>query len=198
MSAKEEKSLWNLSWELLSEAQNDAKKPFGTPVVATSAATGIPRTRTLVLRKALRENGELWCYTDRRSVKAQHLQVGHKVMAWTFWDPYHQLQFSCQGPTTWLPDSEAANLFKAMPKHARKAYATLAPPGSPLAGPGDGLPADWEARTLEQTERAGQHFGVLCTRISRAEVLQLNRKGHRRLLATRGQSPDWHFTWLAP
>jgi len=190
--------LWESAWKLLHRGQSDPKCAFSTPVVATVTADGEPRTRTIVLRKVLKVSGELLGYTDRRSNKADDLTNGSRVMSWTFWDPKKKIQLNCSGPTDWLPENLAKERFDQLPKHSRKSYATLAAPGRPQKEATDGLPKDWNQRDTRETDYAAGHFGILSTRITRAEVLQLSRDGHRRLLAERGEAEEWTFTWLVP
>lgn len=193
-----DEKLWEKAWRLLEQAQKDSKHAFATPVIATVSPSGTPRSRTVILRKADKHNKQLWCYTDRRSIKAQHIAAGNEVLSWTFWAPDQQLQFNCEGKTTWLPEEEAQEIFSTLPKHSRKAYATLAPPGSAQAEASDGLPKDWSARSLDETDETKAFFGVLVTHLIRAEVLQLDRQGHQRLIAQRTSREDWRFGWLVP
>lgn len=119
-------------------------------------------------------------------------------MAWTFWSPTQQLQFSCSGPTTELPERVCRKTFLDLPKHSRKAYAALSRPGTRLTEPSDGLPDDWTDRPMNQTDYAEVNFLVLKTKITRAEILQLNREGNRRLLVERNVQENWDFQWLVP
>jgi len=198
MGTETQQKLWNSAWKLLLEAQNSPKSPYGTPVVSTVSGNGIPTSRVLVLRGAAEEEGALTCYTDRRSLKVAQLQQSPSFMSWTFWSPEHQLQFNCSGPTEELPASIGQEIFQGLPKHARKAYAALSPPGTELTQEGDALPDDWTALELHQTNYAEKNFLVLKTSITRAEVLHLNRAGNRRLLAKRDTSKKWKFQWVVP
>lgn len=192
------KLLWERAWSLLLRGQADSKHPFATPVVATVTAEGLPRSRTLVLRKTDRSTGQLWCYTDRRSGKATELSQGASVMSWTFWAKGPGIQVNCSGPTDWLPEQLANERFRSLPKHSRKSYATRSAPGQPQESATDGLPADWATLPDKATDYAADHFGILCTKITRMEVLQLDRAGHRRLLAERVVDGEWQLTWLVP
>jgi pyridoxine/pyridoxamine 5'-phosphate oxidase len=191
-------TLWEKAWSLLLRGQADAKHPFATPVVATVTSEGSPRSRTLVLRKTNRQTAKLWCYTDRRSGKADDLSQGSPIMSWTFWAKGPGVQVNCSGPTDWLPEEIAKERFRSLPKHSRKSYATLSAPGQPQATATDGLPADWEDRSETATAYAAEHFGILCTTITHMEVLQLDRAGQRRMLAQREVDGEWRLTWLVP
>lgn len=198
MLSEDAKISWHNAWELLKQATENGKHPFSTPVIATSDHQNRPFTRTVVLRKVLPTAGELWCYTDRRSAKAKHLAEGSPYVSWTFWSPDQQLQINCSGPAHWLPEDEAKAVFTALPRHSRKAYASLAAPGTPQATASDGLPDDWTDRSVEQTDYAANNFGILSTKVTRSEVLQLRREGHRRLLAIRNENDVWQFSWVVP
>ena len=191
-------TVWNLGWKLLQIAQVNKKHRYATPVVTTVSPAGTPRSRTVVLRHADPAAGTLQLWTDRRSTKATHLT--HKpVLIWLFWDPRHQLQLSAHGPTHWLGDDVARKKFLSLPKHSRRAYATRAAPGAPLPHPADGLPPDWQDRSLPQTDYAAQNFGILETRLEFVELLQLSREGHRRLRAQRDPDQgEWRFEWMVP
>lgn len=198
MPVKTLDDFWENAWALLLRGQSDAKSAYSTPVVATVSPDGKPHSRTLVLRKALKQSGELWCYTDRRSQKAIDLAGEPAYMSWTFWDRKRNIQINASGPTTWLSTNIANERFQQLPKHSRKSYATLAAPGRLLPGGSDGLPDDWEQRKAAETDYAGVHFGILCTRLDRMDILQLSREGHRRMLAERSGNEDWAFSWIVP
>ena len=190
--------LHDAAWSLLLRGQADGKHAYATPVVATVGADGTPHSRTLVLRKAIRDTGELWCYTDRRSQKARDL-ADNPLMAWTFWDKRHRIQVNAVGPTRWLPEAEARARFAALPKHSRKSYATLSAPGTPETDYTDGLPTDWAERPVDETDYAAEHFGVLVTTITRMDILRLRREGHERLRAVRAEgNQSFNLSWLVP
>lgn len=199
MPINDKDTLWQAAWDLLQRGAADGKHPYATPVVATVSADGKPNSRTLVLRKSDRIEGTLWCYTDRRSQKAHDLANSTGLMSWTFWDRKKKIQVNACGPTRWLNETDTQNRFLALPKHSRKSYATLAPPGQPKDGPTDGLPSDWDKRAKDNTDYAREHFGVLITELTTMTVLQLDREGHRRMLATRSSLGEaWEKTWLVP
>ncbi len=189
--------LWDYAWQLLVRSKNDRKHPFHTPVLSTVSPIMHPRSRTLVLRNVLPDTGQLWFYTDRRSQKATDLERT-PLVSWTFWSPKQQIQVNIAGKTTWLAKDAADQLFINLPKHSRKAYATLTPPGKPQEEATDGLPPDWEAISLEETSYAADYFGVVVTTITHMEVLQLSRDGHQRLLGRRTSENDWDLQWLIP
>lgn len=191
-------SIWEDAWRLILRGTADSKHPYATPALGTTDPLHGPRLRTVVLRKADQTSGWLRCYTDRRSIKAQQLGSSNQQAAWLFWDPRSRIQFSCSGTTHWMDEETTQSIFRSLPKHSRKAYATVAPPGSIAREVTDGLPTDWENYDQEQTQYASENFGVLITRIEWAEVLQLQRSGHRRLRADRKDGDEWTLQWLVP
>lgn len=190
-------ALWEDAWRLILRGKVDRKHPFHTPVFATVSPTLHPRSRTLVLRNVVRDKAEFWCYTDRRSQKAEDI-AHNPAVAWTFWAPKPQIQINVSGKAHWLETEQAHKLFSSMPQHSRKAYATLSPPGKVQAEPEDGLPEDWQDRELSATDYAADNFGVLVTAADRIEILKLSRAGHLRLLGTRIDGQNWNLHWLIP
>lgn len=191
--------LWERAWDHLIRGQHDRKHPFNLAVTATVSPTLHPRPRTLVLRKALKNEAELWCYTDRRSSKAIDLAQGPGVMAWTFWSPQTRLQLTASGPTDWLNDSRTREIFNSLPKHSRKAYATTLAPGTSVDLYTSGLPANWDDLKPEETDFAVKNFGILVTSLRTVDILELHRDGHRRMRATRSYvDEEWNFSWLIP
>lgn len=190
-------SLWKQAWDQILTAAAGQTTAFATPVVGNcSDNDSRSRLRTVVLRKADGQRHCLYCYTDRRSVKARQLQE-QEVLTWLFWDSDTGLQFTGSGPTHWLTRQQANALFADLPKHSRKAYATLSPPSTHLQHASSGLPLDWDERSLAETDYARQNFGVLVTELDQAEILKLDRKGNLRLLASRNGA-EWDLQWVVP
>ncbi|MCP9237735.1 pyridoxamine 5'-phosphate oxidase family protein [Lewinella sp. JB7] len=190
-------NLWKQAWNLIFAGLNTPGHPFGTPSVATCGSDGVPRQRTLVLRNADRASGSLRAYTDNRSIKMTHLAHAPRVASWLFWDPESRIQLTASGPTLAVPRTEEQAIFQSLPKHSRRAYATELPPGTPTSQAQCGLPATWDALSLEETDYGEANFRVLETRIHRAEVLQLDRDGNVRLVAHRSRD-DWALQWVVP
>lgn len=197
--------LWEEAWRQLALGQSEANHPYRTPVVSTISTAGPfannfslhPRSRTIVLRECSQEHGELYCYTDRRAQKALDINNGNPLMSWTFWAPKQRIQFTGWGPTNWLEEEKAKERFQRLPKHARKAYATVKPPGTLLSSAESNLPDDWNQLSLAATDYVFANFGVLRTKLRYAEVLLLDRKKHLRLGASRVDE-KWELQWMVP
>lgn len=188
--------LWNNSWEQLAHAVHHKQHPFRTPTLCTRALDGSPHARVLVLRKLV-EQSELWCYTDARSQKVQELKQYPRVQ-WLFWNPAKQLQIALSGQARLLDTIQTAEIFKQLPKYSRKTYAALHSPGSFLDQASDGLPPYWEKATLSETDYAQKNFCVLLCTLEKADILSLDKTGHKRLQATRDQGGAWQWQWVVP
>ncbi len=189
--------LWSLAWQLLGKAAESGDGALATPSISTVASLQVARPRVVVLRKADDQNCVLTCYTDRRSVKVDHLNKGSEF-SWLGWDREASVQFVGGGPTTWASEAEHRKIFAQLPKHSRKAYATVSPPGSPLPDAGTGLPSRWEDMDEAETDYALANFGILKTRLRWAEVLKLDREGNTRLAANRSDGDEWSFQYIVP
>ena len=201
--------LWTAVWRLLGRATADKKHAYATPSMATVSrrpALGehddlyIPRLRTVVLRAANRHERLLTAYTDRRSQKVEDLRSLNQYLAWCFWDKRSQIQFTGYGPTQIVTSEESGRIFDSLPKHSRKAYATLSAPGHNLAdNQATALPQDWSDLSLRDTAYARDNFCVLRTELRAAEVLRLSRSGHERLRAKyEVGAAKWEFNWVVP
>lgn len=172
---------------------------FSRPVVATAGTEQLrPRARTVVLRAVDAEAATLDFYTDRRSLKVEHL-AANPHLGWTCWDDEAQVQFCAGGTARILDDAVCRSTFDSLPKHGRRAYATLEAPGTPLPGPAAGLPADWEDRGLPDTDYARDNFAIIRCYLEWADVLHLDRAGNTRLAARRENAAEpWTFTFIVP
>ncbi|NJC24760.1 PNPOx family protein [Neolewinella antarctica] len=199
--------LWQSAWKLLARATVDKKHGFATGTLSTVAKeTGadslnsyVPKSRTVVLRKVDLTAGTLLAYTDARSAKINHLEAVSSLATWCLWDKRSSIQFTGTGTVGVQHGETAMARYRELPKHARKAYATLSAPGSPADRPTDGLPANWDDREKADTDYAARNFTILETTLFTVDILQLSREGHRRLRATREiGGKDWFFTWVTP
>ncbi len=188
--------LWKQAWSLILTGTHTSDHPFATPVLGSIHSRDIPRLRTVVLRAADQDRATLRCYVDTRSLKISDLRA-NPTLSWLFWDPTQKVQVSCSGPTRCLSGEAVEAIFATLPKHGRKAYATVHPPGNPLPQPGSGLPENWPALSLTETDYARENFGVLETEIEWMDILLLQREGNHRLTARR-DGEEWLPQWIVP
>lgn len=199
--------LWNLAWSQLHQATLDKEHEFSNGTISTISKSGVsggrallvPASRTVVLRKCDRKKATLTAYTDKRSAKVRELEESGFRLAWCFWAKELSLQISGWGEVIIDDSQKVRTRFAQLPKHSRKAYATTLAPGSELHSAGDGLPENWEALDVEETEYAANNFSVLETRMMEMDILSLSRKGHKRLHGVRDRTSDeWDLTWIVP
>jgi hypothetical protein len=188
---KDKLAFWRASWRTL--------QPGRAVGLADVGPGGRPRNRTVIIRESRPETAELLCFTDRRSAKASGWVSEPKIFHWLHWDEEASIQFGGSGATRWLHPEESATLFSKLAKHSLKAYATVRPPGTAQAQPGNDLPSWWHDGPIaaERLATIREYFGVLITRLDRVDLLYLSREANIRMRARR-QSGDWSFEWIVP
>ena len=198
-----QQEFWDKAWTLLRRGTVDKRHGFNTGTLSTLyhggavAGAAIPKSRTVVLREVDARLGTMTCFTDRRSRKVAQLR-GVPYASWCFWDLRSKLQITGYGTVTMDTGEAARRRLLALPKHSRRAYATLSAPGSSLGAAQSGLPADWDSLELEQTDYAADNFTILTTTLLEMDILELGRS-HRRLNAARPTgSDDWALNWVVP
>ena len=191
--------LWKRVWQLLERAAADGDGDFAFPVVATvGSELSAPRGRVVVLRKVDPDAATLDFYTDRRSLKIEQLTSNPEI-AWTFWDADSRLQCCAGGKSRMIVDDTRKGVFDQLPKHSRRAYATVHAPGTILDAPSAGLPVNWEDLDLPDTDYALDNFVIVRTELAWVDILHLDRAGNTRLAATRKVAEDaWTFTYVVP
>lgn len=178
-------------WSLWQRGVADRRSPFRTPTIATIGLNGAPEARTVVLRDAHLSERTLVLHSDTRAGKVLSLRR-HPTLAWHFWNPRHRLQLRASGP---------AHLHRAGPlvdtawsklsAHQQRTYAASPAPGTPLDGPGDGLPH------LDAAAQGRDHFCVITGYIDQIDVLELCRGGHRRC-KLQWLGGEWSTRWVVP
>lgn len=192
------------AWTLLRRGAVDKRHGFSLGTFTTMAPAGsylpsVPCSRTVVVRTVDSTTGTITCYTDVRSRKVDQLSSNPNA-AWCLWDKRSNMQISAYGPVTIAHDETTRQQYLSLPKHSRKAYATLTAPGTAVTtGSRNGLPEDWEDVDLKATDYGAEHFAVLTTHLLSMDILELGRHGHRRLKASRDTiTGDWSLTWVVP
>ena len=154
--------------------QREGRQPTGRWLqLASVAADGTPRVRTLVFRGWAAPD-QLELFTDGRSAKSDELNRQPQVeLCWLL--PKARHQYRLRGQMTTLPIGEAEPRWRA-----------LSPQGRALWGwPHPGQTFQPEAAfPLELTNATAMpdHFLVLQLTISRVELLDLSQHPHQRLL----------------
>lgn len=154
--------------------EREGRQPTGRWLqMATIGLDGTPRVRTLVFR-GWHGSDQLELYTDARSEKYQELTRQSNVeLCWLM--PKAKQQYRLRG--SWLPQDTQTQAMR---------WQTLSPRGRALWGwPAPGQPLDRKAsfpEELDDSAERPEHFVVLRLQIERAELLDLSRHPHQRIL----------------
>lgn len=170
-------------WTRLSRGVQDRHAPARHLTLATVTAQGQPQARTVVLRAANKAEGSLRVYTDLHSAKVAELRVT-PFAALHVWDSSAHLQTRIAASVTILTGPDVAALWDKVPEHARTAYGSTPPPGTPVPG----------ALDYTKTPDAAS-FAVLHLTIDSIDVVHLGPE-HRR--AEFRRADGWAGQWLAP
>jgi pyridoxamine 5'-phosphate oxidase len=180
------------AWEELSLAGRDRRHGFRNLQLASVAADGTPRIRTLVLRGVEPDTATLRVHTDRRSDKLDELRLQPRVAVHAY-DPVGKLQLRMLGRAELhLDDAIADAAWAATQDMGRVCYRVLPAPGTPLSAPGEAVFA-----TAADADPGRAHFAAVRIQLDMMEWLYLAQTGHRRARWTAADNA-WHGTWLAP
>ncbi len=159
--------------------------------LASLAADGTPRVRTLVFR-CWSGGAALDLLTDRRSAKSGEL-TGEAALELCWVLPKARCQFRLRGHRLPLAGEEER---LTLDRH----WLALTPRGRALWGwPSPGEPLQKEApfpRELDDSAPRPEHFELLRVELQQVELLELQGHPHRR---RRWQAAsDWQEVWLNP
>ncbi|PZN97424.1 MAG: flavin-binding protein [Alphaproteobacteria bacterium] len=169
-----------------------------TPVVASVDTQGRPQARVMVLRAADRAAAHLRFHTDARSPKCAALDGA--AVAVTLYHPGEAIQLRLAGTARVVTEgADIDRIWTTATEFARRAYMVEAAPGTPLPGPGSGLPAGIDGRKPELAELvpARANFAIVRVEVTAIDWLHLAQAGHRRALFTH-VGGDWTGGWRVP
>lgn len=185
------------AWTLLTRGSADRRSPLHTPVVASVGADGAPEARVMVLRKAERATGLLRFHTDARSPKVAALHG--RPVAVLGYHPGEAVQVRLTGVAEVVREGpEVDAIWAQSTEFARRCYMVEAGPGTPLPGPGSGLPPGVEGRKPEAAALvpARANFAIVKIAVTRLDWLHLAQAGHRRAVFT--AADGWQGGWVVP
>ncbi|MHC4107257.1 MAG: pyridoxamine 5'-phosphate oxidase family protein [Planctomycetota bacterium] len=184
------------SWDRLQQAADDPTHPMRLLVLATSAPDGTPDSRVMVLRGANGRMGRIWFYTDRRSVKLEHLRHRPLVCAVGF-DPNETIQLRLRGTTIIHESSPLADQHWTQANLLmRQLYASPDAPGSPFSQTDPRLVGLQKAVDTGHEERARRNFTVIEMQVQCLEWHQIHGQEQRR--AIMHASTGWAVQPIAP
>lgn len=176
-------TLFDQVWSRLSRGVHDRHAPARHPTLATVSTDGRPQARTVVVRAADKVAGTVRVYTDLQSHKVAELRAT-PFAALHVWESSAHLQIRLAASVTIATGPEVAELWRKVPDHARMAYGSAPPPGTPVQ----------ESLGYSKTPDP-QAFAVLHLAIDSMDVVHLG-PNHRR--ATFCRDNGWAGQWLAP
>ena len=171
-------------WLLLLNGTLRPKDDFHVAAFGSIDTDGLPDLRTVVVRKALPTEKQIWLHTDIRAAKIEQIKNNPSV-SWLFYDNKKRIQIRLKATATIHANDEISEKqWSKTPTKSRRSYITLAAPGSPNDEPTSGLNPTFEARdpTPEESEIGQPNFAVVITQIEALEWLFLHHSGHRRAI----------------
>lgn len=158
-------------WQELAQATRERDHAWRTPVLATVGAGQTPQARTVVLRGADQQRGELRLFTDKRSPKAAEVQASPQAVL-VFWSPLLQWQLRVSMQTQLLEsgaDVEAA-WERISQSAASRDYLGPAAPGQPV-----------DAGAESDEPVSAHHLAILVGQVQAIDWLALGSGGqHQR------------------
>ena len=181
----------------LKRATQDRHHAWRTPVLATSAADGMPNARTVVLREVDDNLAQLRFYTDARSAKVAELD-NQGVALLVFWSKRLNWQLRVRAAVSiHVTGSVVDDVWARVSQSAAAGdYLSSSTPGVII----DVSSAVQPAKTPVTPSLASpvvsapnHHLVVLSAHVQEIDWLELARSGHRR---ARLRADSWD--WLAP
>lgn len=155
--------------------------------LATLDTQGAPRLRTVALRAACRDPGELEIHTDLRSDKIAGLQRNSRAEI-LLWDPETRLQIRASGRIHILRAADTPERWQAVPIAHRGPYGHVPAPGTPIPAP-----------DAFEVSPDPANYAVLILSIEQLDLVDLQQAdetAHRRAVFQR--TNNWRGQWLSP
>ncbi len=171
---------WAKALQEMYRANVDKKHPFRQTVLATTTEESI--SQRVVIHRMFKDDYRSYIFTDSRSKKVLQL-IQKPVASLLFYHPKKSLQISVQGTVSLQSSSKLANNFLEKLPHLDD-YSNLPAPGEKIDA----------AMAYEKGEA---HFMLMEIDWKNADVLELNRKGHKRIQLSRSYN-KWKGSWVVP
>ena len=184
-------------WAHLHAGANAGKQrsPFTMLQAATIALDGAPAVRTVVLRRASREQRSVMFHTDVRSTKVAELRRDPRIsLVGCDLDGGVQIRLHGAARIVETP-SETRAVWNASRPRTLIVYRTPIAPATPVASPAEAHAAKHDE---DVDPSAGfENFCLIEVSVSSIDYLDLNPSGHIRasLVFEEGK---WRGAWIAP
>ncbi|ADR20358.1 hypothetical protein MATR_20240 [Marivirga tractuosa] len=157
---------------VLNRAGNDSHSAFRF-IILNTISDGYPNSRYVVLRKFKIDTQELFIYTDSRSNKIKELKENPLVSVLAY-DEQKKCQIKLKGKISIHHQDQVAKEHWGTLLGGKESYNTQGQPGKKVNS--------LEDANQIKNEYDDKYFAVLALEVRQAEVLQLNKDGHIRIL----------------
>ncbi|WP_375577776.1 pyridoxamine 5'-phosphate oxidase family protein [Marivirga tractuosa] len=158
--------------QVLNRAGNDSHSAFRF-IILNTISDGYPNSRYVVLRKFKIDTQELFIYTDSRSNKIKELKENPLVSVLAY-DKQKKCQIKLKGKISIHYQNKLAKEHWDTLSGGKESYNTVEQPGKKVNSLKDA--------NQMKNEFDDQYFALLALKVSQAEILQLNKGGHIRVL----------------
>ncbi|MHA6261798.1 pyridoxamine 5'-phosphate oxidase family protein [Arenibacterium sp. CAU 1754] len=171
-------------WTLLTKAAQSAPPADRFVTLATVDARTVPHLRTVALRRADQDAGQVDVFTDSLSCKINELNANPNAGI-LFWEPVTRTQLRLSGGVEILTGPAVRPIWDALPEEQHENYSHLPPPGQPI-----------EAHDAYAQQPSPDRFAILRLTLDHIDYVCLAPDIHRRAAFVR--TDDWQGQWLSP
>jgi pyridoxamine 5'-phosphate oxidase len=166
---------WQI-WQLLQRGVADRKHGFHHPTVATIGLDGRPKSRVMILRKAIHAEKSLRLHADVRTQKWPELEK-RPAISLALYDVTNRVQLRVEGEAAlYNQDDVARAAWIGSQPMSRVGYGSIPGPGEMIEEPDQFvLPKD-----PEMTEAGYVNFGTIIVNVQSIEWLLLKQGQNRR------------------
>ncbi len=173
----------DFGWAQIYRGKVDKKSPARHPTFLTSSADGIPKARTLVMRRSDRKSNQIDFHTDTTSSKMLDLKK-NPLAGIHIWIPKVQLQIQMDVLVEVKVGDITNPYWRNVPNNSRITYGTTPSPGTVIESP-----------FAYDQDPDQKRFAVLVCHIQSIQLLLL---GTKHVRAYYEKKNNWEGEWLSP
>ena len=182
-------------WHELNASLSQGKHPFHIFAVATTNHNSMPDVRNVVLRNVDQKCNTISFHTDKRSKKINQIKNNSDVCA-LFYDQEKKIQLRLYGKIFPVDDMDIKQeKWNRSRRMSKLCYLNKYPPGEEISSSKKYLPDD---KDLENLENGIENFSIINIDIKSIDWLNLNHKGHERMIIDFLKNSEVNFRWVAP
>lgn len=169
-------------WQQLVRAVKDRKHGWHLMQVGTRSRDGTPDIRTVVMRRAVREDALVAFHSDRRSPKVIAI-AAYPTVALHWYDASRKEQLRATArAVVHRNDAVADEAWLRTGVNSRRCYLAPHAPSTPSEDATPNLPEDLTRRppTADESEAGRANFVVVRCAVERLDWLSLKHSGHTR------------------